>query len=844
MNRWLLGLFIFLLIIVSVELAVYVNLKQVHQPATRISFQTAPDMKIVYDHSTLDAYLKQIKFWQGLSWVGKEKAITPPVIPSALVIELPSATDEPWFKVAVHNKIYSSYGFSIGATGQNTIKLYLSPSAVSDLQAKGYQSPIGTMVLTGLCLETSSVAQATLPEQERFNLCGRNSYNFLKTRSQNFMKLVKNTTSSLFPLIKPVYADYCSGSGTKYCGDPTYDCQCSDGSGSCTNGWPCGSGGTCNCNIFKACVYGGGSSCSSIGHSGCGVNSCAHPECYIPGGCSWVTTNPTATPVPAPTATPVPPPSGGSCDSSCGTCGYRNSSGSCGSDNGCCHRTCSGSNCVTVFGSGSNACNNNSQCSGGPTNTPPVSGCSGIVYTLSPISPENPSTTVTVNINRSTATSSYGWNNVGLLLDGTSQGIGLCFADGTNCSQGYHSFINSGLAGTHTLIFTINFGANQCNNTTFQTAVVMPTPTAYPTAVITGRLEQNSGNTCYQAGGANTFSSPTINVTPNPSACITPACNPNASNATGYTCTVKIDNQGCVAAGQPVPPNNTTLTLSTITTSYGTGTWAAPANGVACQLTGSQLAVTAGNTYTTDIAFPLTQPNWIKLKNASFNGTSTTNVIIPNIVNKYDGTSDDDGSKYFIIGEAGTTTGVTVNPPSAYSASPRNWHMDTAQIISMSPTQFVAYIKSRKSYQPISALSQINADGIYLWTGGNTSINGTEFGIHNVVFVADGSSTVINIKKDHFSPTGSVAIIANEIDFDNTTLDAKGIFIANTINTGITSNQGLKITGNLIAQTTLTNNRQWTDTSKPSIFIIFNQQPYLDLLPYLSIAKYNWQQSQ
>jgi hypothetical protein len=54
----------------------------------------------------------------------------------------------------------------------------------------------------------------------------------------------------------------------------------------------------------------------------------------------------------------------------------------------------------------------------------------------------------------------------------------------------------------------------------------------------------------------------------------------------------------------------------------------------------------------------------------------------------------------------------------------------------------------------------------------------------------------------------------------------------------------MKIKGNLIAQTTLTNNREWSDVNKPVIYVVFEEKPYLELLPYLSTANYEWQQTQ
>ena len=71
------------------------------------------------------------------------------------------------------------------------------------------------------------------------------------------------------------------------------------------------------------------------------------------------------------------------------------------------------------------------------------------------------------------------------------------------------------------------------------------------------------------------------------------------------------------------------------------------------------------------------------------------------------------------------------------------------------------------------------------------------------------------------------------------------LLIASTIDTG-TSTTSLKITGNLIAQSSYTNNRTSASSQNkaPSVFIDFDPSQYIDLLPYLSIDKYEWQQLQ
>ncbi|KKP60293.1 MAG: hypothetical protein UR56_C0026G0001, partial [Candidatus Roizmanbacteria bacterium GW2011_GWC2_34_23] len=40
------------------------------------------------------------------------------------------------------------------------------------------------------------------------------------------------------------------------------------------------------------------------------------------------------------------------------------------------------------------------------------------------------------------------------------------------------------------------------------------------------------------------------------------------------------------------------------------------------------------------------------------------------------------------------------------------------------------------------------------------------------------------------------------------------------------------------------NNRRWSDLNKPAIFIKFDQTKYINLLPYLSTANYQWRETQ
>lgn len=130
------------------------------------------------------------------------------------------------------------------------------------------------------------------------------------------------------------------------------------------------------------------------------------------------------------------------------------------------------------------------------------------------------------------------------------------------------------------------------------------------------------------------------------------------------------------------------------------------------------------------------------------------------------------------------------------------------------------------------------AEGIDI---GITDANKTNFDNRNLVIIVEGN---LNIEAITFTPTNSSVafIVTGTITFSNTTTQANGIFVAPTINLGTTADQGIKIVGNLAALGNLITGRKWSTTSKPAVFIVFDQNQYASLLPLLSIASYNWQQ--
>ncbi len=241
---------------------------------------------------------------------------------------------------------------------------------------------------------------------------------------------------------------------------------------------------------------------------------------------------------------------------------------------------------------------------------------------------------------------------------------------------------------------------------------------------------------------------------------------------------------------------------------------------------------------------------WIKLKDSSFISAKNLFNMISLVPDPYD--ADDTTEQYFIVGVAGIVAApaISINisniNPTAKTGNPEYKAIYTPAY-SMTPALFLSYIKARKEYKVITDLGEITGSGIYVYNG-DISIDSDSSPFNtagNIVLISTGTVTVIRVAPATvFTPVGTAAIIAPTINFSSNLTEATGIFIGNTISTGTNATQGLKIVGNLIAQTSLVNNRKWAATGKPSLFIKFDQTKYINLLPYLSTADYQWREVQ
>jgi len=255
---------------------------------------------------------------------------------------------------------------------------------------------------------------------------------------------------------------------------------------------------------------------------------------------------------------------------------------------------------------------------------------------------------------------------------------------------------------------------------------------------------------------------------------------------------------------------------------------------------------------TQDMAFNFAESKWIKIKDASFNNRSLTANRLPPVMVPYDSYDNDTSPGHFMLGKNGVSLGLQVGDTGRYAESPRNWY-DT--VPNVDPNTYVAvrkitqvsqqieYVQQRKDSldQPTLSTTSKNIEIIHT----SPTLTDSQVSALPSVLMVDGD---VMISGDFNTAKRSLAVIATgTITFSATTISANGIFIADKITvekqSGNTS-KGLKINGNVIGLNKLVNDRTPSDTAQPSIFVIFNPKMYIDMLPSLSQALYDWKQLQ
>jgi hypothetical protein len=244
--------------------------------------------------------------------------------------------------------------------------------------------------------------------------------------------------------------------------------------------------------------------------------------------------------------------------------------------------------------------------------------------------------------------------------------------------------------------------------------------------------------------------------------------------------------------------------------------------------------------------------SWIKFQNTSLHAYSEV-PIVPASVVAYDESGDDTGQSLLIGNTANNDPGLV-----SYSSnlnisniSRNNWRTNSTYSFS-SPLLgdgFLKYIQTRKEYTTLTSAptnlgddTLFPTDGIYYYAvpAGQTLTIGNETPSKRIVLLVQGNVTLTQ----NISPiTGFALVVSGTLTIPADVISLNGIYAANAITVENANGSGLKISGNMITQQ-LNNSRVRTNTLQPSIFVNMKSQYYLELLPYLSTAKYDWTQTE
>lgn len=381
----------------------------------------------------------------------------------------------------------------------------------------------------------------------------------------------------------------------------------------------------------------------------------------------------------------------------------------------------------------------------------------------------------------------------------------------------------------------------------------------YPTVAITGALQEVSGisNTC-TLGIASQGLTMTLNP-PNGTNGISSTCtlSPGPAVSTAYQCNVTFDN-----SAYPAVPTGAQLSVGLQGSSgYLGGNFTNPN---VCGPFSTTLTITKDSgVVNKDIG--LVGGAWYKLRRASLHKYGDYNNAPPINWNVFD--TDDfnkvSGGQVLNEGNSGlTTTSGVANVGSAWGLKPipistHQWLKESyTNVIDYDPTTFMQYVQARKAFKTAPLLSSINTThDIWLINPGDVTVN-TQFNtfISSAAWASTDALLIIvqgnlNVDVSTFnSGLYPIAfIVTGTINFTSNAVIANGIFIGNNVTIADRSpsdDSGFKISGNLISQTPFVQNRKRTDNTKPTFFLFFQPGMYNQLLPYLSIATYDWRQTE
>ncbi len=404
-----------------------------------------------------------------------------------------------------------------------------------------------------------------------------------------------------------------------------------------------------------------------------------------------------------------------------------------------------------------------------------------------------------------------------------------------------------------------------CINTTFN-------KTAYPVGVVTGNIGEYDAqsSTPFTTNGSS-GTSVAFTYTPGASSGISTSCSKSTGGTPpvnlSYSCNITLDNVN----NDPDPTQNFTLgAVGYNNVLYSGICFQNGGNCITPTTIGMDFDLNGGSN--TNINMPVyfsinSGLTYYKIKNGSLqtHNSASSAPLFPVSTLLFDNTGDDYNTtgNYVIIGDNAAShngTGLVLFNnaiplggalASEKSVPPyppgKNWTSEGyTPITTFNSQRFLEYVRTRKEYQTINNLNQLSSEKINVWNSGSLTITNTaDFNNKNIVLIVDGT---ITLAVNTFIPTAaSTALIADTINFTGsgqTVSEAHGIFVANTLNLG-SSTQPLKVVGNLSStQNSVSLQRIRTDNRKPSLFIVFDIDPYVTMLSQLSTALYEWKQLQ
>ena len=242
---------------------------------------------------------------------------------------------------------------------------------------------------------------------------------------------------------------------------------------------------------------------------------------------------------------------------------------------------------------------------------------------------------------------------------------------------------------------------------------------------------------------------------------------------------------------------------------------------------------------------------WFKLRDSSLVGRLLVRSPIPALpLTPYDG--DDPGRRVLIDNLAGNTPGVLSGKNieiEGVPASSKGWKVEGRGYEKQYTVQkYIEYVRASKKNQVLE-ITQIN-DAVsgkinILTLTGFSPVTLTEGQLNSkrpLLLIVDGDIDFeANINS---SNEPQVIMSTGKIDFNISVREANGVYIADSIDFGLTANQGIKVTGNIIALSSFRSERQWGDPKKPGLFIVFDPSHYMAMFDMLSSIVYDWRQIQ